>query len=149
VRMHLEAGGMLPTEPGVVVHQGADLGRWVRAQRLGWEKLTGVQQWMCEQVLGIEPATHDEKPKPRRTQADKWAIHYEAAQQYYKREGHLRVPRKHVERMIIGGDGSSGSGDQKVQEFKLGAWIGNQRTRAAALSPERIEQLAAIGMRWA
>ncbi|MEV6841812.1 helicase associated domain-containing protein [Streptomyces sp. NPDC051133] len=30
----------------------------------------------------------------------------------------------------------------------LGAWVSNQRSRAAALSPERIEQLSAIGMRW-
>ncbi|WP_395576899.1 hypothetical protein [Streptomyces sp. BK79] len=32
-----------------------------------WGQLTTVQQWMCEQVLGIEPASEDEKPKPRRT----------------------------------------------------------------------------------
>ncbi|MFF1667629.1 Helicase associated domain protein [Streptomyces sp. NPDC056154] len=76
-RLHLEEiGSELPTEPGIVVHRGEDLGRWVRAQRLGWEKLTGVQQWMCEQVLGIEPGSEDEKPKPRRTQADKWAMNY-------------------------------------------------------------------------
>ncbi|MFD5271761.1 helicase associated domain-containing protein [Streptomyces sp. NPDC058335] len=29
----------------------------------------------------------------------------------------------------------------------LGAWVGKQRTRAATLTPERIEQLFAIGMR--
>ncbi|WP_412126472.1 helicase associated domain-containing protein [Streptomyces murinus] len=29
----------------------------------------------------------------------------------------------------------------------VGRWIGNQRSRAATLSPERVEQLAAIGMR--
>ncbi|WP_443044844.1 Helicase associated domain protein [Streptomyces sp. Go40/10] len=61
VRQHLQAGGELPTEPGVVVHQGEGLGRWVRAQRLGWDKLTGAQQWLCEHVLGIKPATDDEK----------------------------------------------------------------------------------------
>ncbi|MGW2426164.1 helicase associated domain-containing protein [Streptomyces sp. NPDC001709] len=33
-------------------------------------------------------------------------------------------------------------------ELRLGAWIGNQRSRAATLSPERVEQLSAIGMRW-
>ncbi|MEU4932953.1 helicase associated domain-containing protein [Streptomyces yokosukanensis] len=26
--------------------------------------------------------------------------------------------------------------------------MGNQRSRAATLSPERVEQLSAIGMRW-
>jgi hypothetical protein len=140
VRQHLEAGGELPTEPGTVMHEGEDLGRWVRSIRLGWEKLTTVQQWMCEQVLGIEPATEDEKPKPRRTQADKWAMNFAAAKQYYEREGHLRVPRKHVERIV--------GEDQEEREYRLGAWIGNQRSRAAPLTPERVEQLSAIGMRW-
>ncbi|MFF1916771.1 helicase associated domain-containing protein [Streptomyces sp. NPDC058239] len=33
--------------------------------------------------------------------------------------------------------------------LRLGAWIGNQRSRAATPTPERIEQLSTIGMRWA
>ncbi|RDD85047.1 DEAD/DEAH box helicase [Streptomyces parvulus] len=140
-RMHLDAGHPLPTSPGEVVAQGEDLGRWVRTVRYGWDKLTTVQQWMCGQVLGIEPAAEDEKPAPRRTQADKWTMNYEAARQFYEREGHLQVPRKHVERTV--GD------DQEERELKLGAWIGNQRSRAATLAPERVEQLSAIGMRWA
>ncbi|MEV5463713.1 helicase associated domain-containing protein, partial [Streptomyces cellulosae] len=153
VRQHLEAGGTLPTEPGAVVHQGEDLGRWVRAQRLGFDKLTGVQQWMLEHVLGIEPAGESEKPKPRRTQADKWALNYQAAKQYYQREGHLRVPRKHVETIVITSgngevDGHEDSEGQEVRQLRLGAWISNQRSRAATLSPERVEQLSAIGMRW-
>ncbi|MFC9290108.1 Helicase associated domain protein [Streptomyces sp. NPDC057052] len=152
-RQHLEAGGALPMSPGECVHQGEDLGRWVRSVRLGWDRLTTVQQWMCEHILRIQPATDDEKPKPRTSQADKWAMHYEAAQQYYQREGHLRVPRKHIERIAVRSgddrrDGESG-GDQEEREIKLGAWIGNQRSRAATLSPERIEQLSSIGMRWA
>jgi superfamily II DNA or RNA helicase len=140
VRMHLDAGEALPTEAGDVVRQGEDLGRWVQSVRLGWDQLTTVQQWMCEQVLGIEPATEDEKPK-RRTQADKWAMHYAAAKQYYEREGHLQVPRKHVERIAV-------DEGQEERDHKLGAWIGNQRSRAATLTPERIELLSAIGMRW-
>ncbi|MGW5569203.1 Helicase associated domain protein [Streptomyces tendae] len=140
VRMHLDAGEALPAEAGDVLRQGEDLGRWVQSVRLGWDQLTTVQQWLCEQVLGIEPASEDEKPKPRRTQADKWAMNYEAAKQFYEREGHLQVPRKHVERIV--GEG------QEEREHKLGAWIGNQRSRAATLTPERMEQLSAIGMRW-
>ncbi|MET8885030.1 helicase associated domain-containing protein [Streptomyces rubiginosohelvolus] len=31
----------------------------------------------------------------------------------------------------------------------MGAWINNQRSRAATLTPQRIEQLSTIGMRWA
>ncbi|MFB8298714.1 Helicase associated domain protein, partial [Streptomyces bacillaris] len=118
VRLHLEAGHPLPTSPGDVVHQGEDLGRWVRSVRLGWDNLTTVQQWMCGQVLGIEPAGEDEKPPPRRTQADKWAMNYQAAKQFFEREGHLRVPRKHVERIVVGED-------QEERELRLGAWIGN------------------------
>ena len=149
VRMHLDAGEALPTEAGEVLRQGEDLGRWVQSVRLGWDQLTTGQQWMCEQVLGIEPATEDEKPPPRRTQADKWAMNYAAAKQFYEREGHLQVPRKHIERIVIGDDGDGDSGeDQEERELRLGAWIGNQRSRAATLSPERVEQLSAIGMRW-
>ncbi|MGW2892611.1 Helicase associated domain protein [Streptomyces griseoruber] len=140
-RLHLDDGGVLPTEPGDVLRQGEDLGRWVRVQRLGWDKLTGVQQWMLEQVLGIEPATEDEKPKPRRTQADKWAANLAAAKQFYEREGHLIVPRKHVETVL--------SDEGWELQFRLGAWVSNQRSRAATLPEDRREQLSAIGMRWA
>ncbi|WP_310729547.1 Helicase associated domain protein, partial [Streptomyces sp. N2A] len=52
-RLHLEADHPLPTEPGNIIHQREDLGRWVRAQRLRFDKLTTVQQWMCEHILGI------------------------------------------------------------------------------------------------
>ncbi|MFE6288179.1 Helicase associated domain protein [Streptomyces sp. NPDC057877] len=138
-RLHLDEGGALPIEPGVVVRQGEDLGRWVRVQRLGFDKLTAVQQWMCEQVLGITPATEDEKPK-RQTQADKWAANLAAATQFYEREGHLSVPRKHVETVL--------SEEGWELQFRLGAWIGNQRSRAASLPKERMEQLSKIGMRW-
>ncbi|GGT45276.1 helicase associated domain-containing protein [Streptomyces chromofuscus] len=107
---------------------------------------------MCEQILGIQPAAEDEKPRPRRTQADKWAMNLAAARQFYEREGHLRVPRQHIERIAVASgddsrDGESG-GDREEREIKLGAGVGNQRSRAATLSPERIEQLSAIGMRW-
>ncbi|MFI1159314.1 Helicase associated domain protein [Streptomyces sioyaensis] len=139
-RQHLDAGGSLPTAAGDVVRQGEDLGLWIRAQRLGWEQLTGAQQWMCEHMLGIEPATEDEKPKPRTSQADKWAANLAAARQFFEREGHLKVPRKHVETVL--------SEDGWELQFRLGAWVSNQRSRAASLSPERVEQLSEVGMRW-
>ncbi|MGJ3558087.1 helicase associated domain-containing protein [Streptomyces sp. INA 01156] len=63
--------------------------------------------------------------------------------------GAPRIRRKNVERIVVGDDGGGGNGqDQEVRELKLGAWIGNQRSRAATLTPERLEQLSAIGMRW-
>ncbi len=141
VRMHLDTGGTLPTEAGDVVRQGEDLGRWVQSVRYGWDQLTTVQQWMCEQVLGIEPAPEREKPPRPRTQADKWNAHLGAARQFFEREGHLKVPRKHVETVL--------SEDGKEDRYRLGAWVNNQRSRAAGLSPERMEQLTKVGMRWA
>ncbi|WP_225102288.1 DEAD/DEAH box helicase [Streptomyces sp. CoH27] len=143
-RQHLEAGGTLPTAPREVVRQGEDLGRWVRQQQLGFDTLTAVQQWMCEHVLAIEPAAEEEKPPPRRAHSDRWAMNYTAARQYYEREGHLQVPRGHIETIVAGHDG----GDQEERDLKLGSWISNQRSRAATLSPERREQLTAIGMHW-
>ncbi|NED07623.1 DEAD/DEAH box helicase family protein [Streptomyces sp. SID6648] len=140
VRMHLDAGEALPTEAGDVVRQGEDLGRWVQSVRYGWDGLTTVQQWMCEQVLGITPAPEDEKPQRPRTQADKWNAHLTAARQFFEREGHLKVPRKHVETVL--------SEDGREDQYRLGAWVNNQRSRAAGLSPERVEQLSKVGMRW-
>lgn len=82
--------------------------------------------------------------KPRRRHAGKWALNYAAAKQFYEREGHLKVPKEHVERIATGDDGQA----QEEQVLKLGSWISKQRTRAATLSPERVEQLSAIGMHW-
>ncbi|MGW1811276.1 helicase associated domain-containing protein [Streptomyces sp. NPDC002078] len=134
------SSGSTPAKVLALVH---DLARrhGQLAAGLRWDKLSTVQQWTCEHILGIEPAAEDEKPKPRRTQADKWAMNYAAARQFYEREGHLRVPRKHVETIV--------GEDQEKRQIRLGAWIGNQRSRAATLSPERVEQLSAIAMRWA
>ncbi|MFG2880651.1 helicase associated domain-containing protein [Streptomyces sp. NPDC048337] len=126
------------------MRQGEDLGRWVTSVRVGWDQFTTVQQWMCEQVLEIEPAGEDEKPKPRTSQADKWVMHYSAAAQFVAREGHLTVPRKHIE-TITTGDGQA----QQDVALKLGTWVDNQRRRAAALTPERVELLSKVGMRWA
>jgi hypothetical protein len=72
-----------------------------------------------------------------------------AARQFYERERHLRVPRKHVETIVARGDGddSRGGDGQEEHQVELGAWTSNQRSRAATLSPKRIEQLDAIGRR--
>ncbi|PTH85492.1 helicase [Streptomyces sp. A244] len=154
VRLHLEGGGTLPTSAGDVVRQGEDLGRWVRSVRYGWDNITSVQQWLCAHILGIQPATDEEKPRPRQSQGDKWALNLAAATQYYEREGHLRVPRKHIETIVTRGDaneevdGRENGEGREQRQIKLGAWIGNQRSRAATLTPERMELLSAIGMRW-
>ncbi|MFB7223242.1 helicase associated domain-containing protein [Streptomyces sp. NPDC056227] len=46
-----------------------------------------------------------------------------AARQFFEREGHLHVPRKHVETITVGGsDGSDGKG-QEQRDLRLGAWV--------------------------
>ncbi|WP_420713603.1 helicase associated domain-containing protein [Streptomyces sp. WM4235] len=71
-------------------------------------------------------------------------MHYAAAR-YFAREGHLTVPRKHIETIALGGDGQA----QRDVPLKLGTWVDNQRRRATTLTPERMEQLSKVGMRWA
>ena len=84
--------------------------------------------------------TIKEKPKPRVSQTDKWTANLAAARQYFEREGHLQVPRKHVETVL--------AEDGWELQFRLGAWVSNQRSRAATLTPERVAQLSEVGMRW-
>ncbi|MET7826979.1 helicase associated domain-containing protein [Streptomyces sp. NPDC005386] len=101
---YLRSAGVLPETSGEVIVQGEDLVAWTIAQRIGWDKLTPAQQWMLDSVLGLEPAGEGELQPVRKTQADRWAIHLAAARQFHAREGHLRVPHKHVEERA-GGDG--------------------------------------------
>ncbi|WP_327129927.1 helicase associated domain-containing protein [Streptomyces sp. NBC_01727] len=76
----------------------------------------------------------------------KWRLLRVSPPPTYEREGHLRVHRKHVETITISEDGGE---EQEQRPLRLGAWVGNQRSRAATLTPERVEQLSQIGMRWA
>ncbi|MFB6516632.1 Helicase associated domain protein [Streptomyces sp. NPDC056401] len=134
-RVHLDAGGPLPTRPGEAVVQGEDLGVWLRGQRASWERLAWAQRWLLEHTLGVTPAEGADRPRPRVAHADAWAAHLEAARLFHDRERHLRVPRAHVERV----------GDR---DLRLGSWIANQRSRAASLTPERTAALTELGMRW-
>ncbi|MER6968665.1 helicase associated domain-containing protein [Streptomyces halstedii] len=119
-----------------MIVQGEDLGAWTIAQRIEWDKLTPAQQWLLDSVLGLEPAAEGELQPVRKTQADRWATHLAAARQFDTREGHLRVPRKHVEE-ITGDDG-------QVVGLQLGGGLDNTRRRADKLSAELDEP----GMRW-
>lgn len=102
-----------------------------------------TQQWLLETV-GIEPAAEGGAPTAGapRSQDARWNANLTAARQFHAREGHLQVPRQHVE---ITSDGDGDSGQAAV---KLGAWLDNTRRRAGKLSPERRTALDALGMRW-
>lgn len=130
---HLRAGGSIPAA-GEVISQGEDLGAWVAAQRREWDTLLPAQRWLLENALGLEKAAAGDERPARRSQSAAWERNITAARQFHAREGHLRVPRKHIEQ-IDGGEA-----------VKLGAFIDNSRRRK--LSPERRADLDALGMRW-
>ncbi|WP_098240214.1 helicase associated domain-containing protein [Streptomyces formicae] len=72
-----------------------------------------------------------------------------AAQQFHAREGHLRVPRKHVEGLgFDAGANSSLPGVDGPVEVRLGTWLDNVRKRAGKLSTERRADLDQLGIRW-
>ncbi|MFF4309676.1 helicase associated domain-containing protein [Streptomyces sp. NPDC001507] len=102
-----------------------------------------AQQWLLESV-GVEPAAEDGAPAAGapRSQDARWAANLAAARQFHAREGHLQVPRQHVE---ITSDSNGDSGRAAV---KLGAWLDNTRRRAAKLSLQRRAELDELGMRW-
>ncbi|MFF3489401.1 Helicase associated domain protein [Streptomyces sp. NPDC002701] len=138
---HMKAGGALPGGAGELVVQGEDLGAWITAQRVGWDKLMPAQQYLLE-TLSIEAPTEGEALAPvRRSQDQRWNTNLAAARQFHAREGHLRPARKHIE--VI--DVDSGSEQEAV---KLGAFLDNSRRRAAKLSPDRRAALDELGMCW-
>jgi superfamily II DNA or RNA helicase len=134
-RRLIETGHPLPTTPEQTTIQGEDLGAWVQAQRLNWDQLRPAQAWILANMLHLTPAGPEERPQAPRTQADKWAANVRAAKQYHTREGHLQVPRKHIEEV-------------DSAPHKLGMFLDNARRRADKLSAERRAELDALGMRW-
>ncbi|MFJ2314917.1 Helicase associated domain protein [Streptomyces sp. NPDC087846] len=138
VQAHVRAGGVLPTVAGAVVVQGEDLGRWVAAQQdaEGWDRLVPAQQVLLRS-LGIEPTGRSGRP-PRGHDA-RWALGLAAARAFLAREGHLRVPRKHIEHLVT----EAG----ETVAVKLGTWIDNTVRRSNKLSEERRADLAALGVR--
>ncbi|MEV6080681.1 Helicase associated domain protein [Streptomyces sp. NPDC052069] len=145
---HVRAGGSLPEVAGEVVVQGEDFGRWVSAQRHGWDRLLLAQRWILEHTLGLSPVVEAERPVTR-TQDAAWAVNLAAAQQFHGREGHLRAPRKHVEHVETDGAlAGRQNGADGVVTVRLGTWLDNIRKRADKLTEQRRAELDRLGMRW-
>ncbi|MGW2914893.1 Helicase associated domain protein [Streptomyces asoensis] len=125
--------------PGFTVH-GKDIGKWLVRQRTPkvWDALTGGQRERLEQ-LGIVPLDREPKTpvKPSSARLSAFERGVAALTQYKTREGHVTVPRGHVERLDDGTD------------VRLGVWIMNQKTRREKLPPNKLQALAALGLKWA
>ncbi|WP_327173829.1 Helicase associated domain protein [Streptomyces sp. NBC_01335] len=127
--------------PGVSVH-GCDVGTWVAAQRQPstWAALTDQQRDRLEQ-LGIRhaPAVAPETAEaPARVSAFEKGL--AAVAQYQAREGHLTIPRTHIETVVIG--------DQEHQ-IRAGVFLTNQKSRRTKLTTDKLTALAALGLNWA
>ncbi|MFJ2249601.1 Helicase associated domain protein [Streptomyces sp. NPDC087862] len=147
VQAHVRAGGALPATAGAVVVQGEDLGRWVAAQQdaEAWGRLAPAQRLLLES-LGAEPSG---KRAAGRGHDARWALGLEAARAFHAREGHLRVPRKHVEHLAVepaASDCQGGAGEAVV--VRLGTWIDNARRRGDRLTGQRRADLDQLGMTW-
>ncbi len=142
VRALIVDGGAAAEEitPGVTVH-GADVGRWLQAQRqpAAWEALNAEQRERLA-ALGVAPVA--EEPKPASAagggRAAAWERGVAAARAYLEREGTLSgVPRGHVEQI---------EHQAVTHAVKLGVWLSNQRSRKASLPAERLEVLSRLGV---
>jgi superfamily II DNA or RNA helicase len=99
---------------------GLDLGGWVNRIRHSQEKLL---KW---QVNRLKTIGFVWKPLFNR-----WALGYEALQEFFERHGHSNVPRDHV-----------------VSGFALGRWVSSIRRRKSSLSPHHVSQLKALDFSW-
>jgi hypothetical protein len=141
VRLHVEAGGHVDElVPGHTIG-GEDVGTWLKRQRRDAENLTPAQRAALAEI-GIDVTAPQEQraaSSSAAVRADRWTLTLAAAAAYRKREGHLTVPRKHVETVQAGG---------REHAVKLGVALANARQRRASLAPERVDALTTLGMRW-
>jgi hypothetical protein len=130
--------------PGLTIH-GMDIGKWLARQRKPevWQTLHDGQRERLQQFgitplaavpAPVEPDTSAEPPTTPMSAFEKGVA---ALAQYKTREGHLTVPRRHVETLPDG------------TEIRLGVWVMNQKTRRAKLTPDKLQTLAALGLEWA
>jgi hypothetical protein len=101
---------------------GVKLGHWISAQRKRRDRLDPERRARLESLAGWSWDPF----------ADAWEQSYELLRQYARREGHARVPAKHLE----GSD-------------KLGSWVSYQRTSRDRLTREQQARLERLpGWTW-
>ena len=93
------------------------LGNWVGTQRQKRNKLTQTRVNLLES-LGFSWNPY----------ANQWLKGLQLLKKFHAREGHYRVPLKHIE-----------------NDVKLGVWASNQRDKRKTISVEQLDQLREIG----
>ncbi|MGK5533994.1 Helicase associated domain protein [Streptomyces sp. URMC 129] len=162
-------GGAEPEDilPGVTF-AGVDVGVWLKRQRQTWKHLSDGQRELLES-LGITPLqTPTTAPaqaatrstgavpvpatrKPPAGRSGSFERGLAAARQYLTREGHLTVPRNHVEHLLLETDPAgpdAGGEDQEQQTIavRLGVWRSNMRSRRDKLTPQQQAALNELGI---
>jgi Helicase associated domain len=96
------------------------LGNWITQQRTKRDKMSAERKQRLDDI-GFVWNPHESA----------WETGCEALKTFQSREGHCRVPAKHVE-----------------GKFRLGKWVLVQRTNKDTLSTERRQRLDEIGFTW-
>jgi superfamily II DNA or RNA helicase len=108
--------------PSGHVEDGVKLGSWVAEQRSNRSSLSPERVAQLEALPRWSWTVSD----------DTWDEKYEALCAFADREGHARVPQRHVENAT-----------------KLGTWVSDQREKRDKLTPERRVRLEAVlGWSW-
>ncbi|MGW4888154.1 Helicase associated domain protein [Streptomyces murinus] len=115
---------------------GTSAGEWLTAQRARSDDLHSEQRRLLK-ALGLDvpdvlPAVSpQDSPLPARERAFQRGL--AAARAFRAREGHLKVPQRHIEEI----DG---------ERVRLGQWLSNLSRRRSGLSPQRQAALAELGL---
>lgn len=121
-----EAEGHTNIETGYVTDDRFRLGQWVMVQR-SWHKSGRLDPDRALRLDELPGWTWDRR-------ADQWNEGFERLSRFVEREGHARVPAKHIE-----------------EGFRLGSWVNKMRTRfkEAGLDDERVARLESVpGWTW-
>ncbi|MFF6984471.1 Helicase associated domain protein [Streptomyces sp. NPDC008343] len=137
-----EEEGPAEVLPGLTIH-GMDIGRWLQRNRehAVWQGLMDGQRKLLE-TLGITPLPPEQETPAKSPKSASSAFErgIAALTQYKTRTGSVKVPRGHVETIVV---------DGQEHAVKLGVFLSNNKTRRGKLTPDKLAALADLGLDWA